>query len=94
MLKVEHCRKNIIGPNRVSALPLGVAAGRSVRYFGLNRVCALPLGVAVDQSVQYFCDFLSLISSPPYTFLQEGFEFFHGVLIHRIIKILGYLAPS
>ena len=44
---------NRIGPSRVCALPLGVAAERSVHYFGPSGVCALPLHVAVEGSVHF-----------------------------------------
>ena len=40
------------------ALPLGVAAERSVHYFwdyfGASEVCALPLGIVAERSVHYF----------------------------------------
>ena len=58
------------------ALPLGVAAERSVHYFcdyfGPSGVRALPLGVAEERSVHYICDYFSFFFSPPHTFLPEG----------------------
>ena len=43
----------IIGPSGVRALPLGVAAERSVHYICPSGVRALPLCVAAKRSVHY-----------------------------------------
>ena len=54
-----------VGPSGVRALPLGVAAERSVHYFwdysGPSGVRALPLGVAAKRSVHYICDYFSFL---------------------------------
>ena len=58
-----------IGLSRVRALPLGVAAERSVHYFwdyfGPSRVRALPLGVAAERSVHYIWYYWSEQSAQP-----------------------------
>jgi hypothetical protein len=68
-----------IGTSKVCALPLGIAAERSIHYFwdyfGQIEVRVLPLGIAAESSVYYFWDYFStffLLSGYP-TFSPEGY---------------------
>ena len=76
-----------VGPSGVRALPLAVAAERSVHciwyYFGPSGVRALPLAAGINEGGHYF-RYIILCSYRRYSKPQKGlsycFKFLHGLL--------------